>query len=1145
MLSIECNQFLKAYIDLKTKVHGYWYPLGKTETIYSQSGVKTPFRKKLQVAYQIGVDYGQLLRFDIYDGDKLHIHEGYCIASTDISLTRVVQERHCTLRCERLDSRNDSQFSSCLLSISSDFDMVHQRFSLYDKRVSYMSFLKQRPPTDFFALRKNKIEQILTTLIISIRSKKIYSSHYIHQNSIDEENTRFWIHFVLENTVNDIVSEKLLWKSPKVAVTSSATKGAVGVAMKYSSDINTGIKSSVHASKSGNQTEEKQQNFNFGQTETYKKAKISCPTIKLNLKDLISVNHIDEVDALDNFKESSLKMKVYVEGIVSGKTVEHGEILLSEGSIGIPALVKQSFETSEGIDVFNESKVDKMLAEKMKKRHWNKITLKNHFKDPNLSNKIFDINNDRTTTNSFRRDEKIENKKKSKSNYGINYRNDDNDSDDESFDSDESGDVLDQSKISILKNNNNNHSLDHTTRNVKNSNHTAKIRYVIGQMKTRVMTAGGDDVYEERIKKDIQRFHAEWVEHHLGEFHTECDTQNQLNFDAAQDIEMLLSDDAVLTLDSHYIIDMSIPASRNVSELNRQIYHNVGQQHKETMDEKASSTEESPILSALSIVYRSLKNSLKEGTTKVFASGVTHSSEHHPHSNYVSNSTFPLLDEFLFDNILRVRGTNTDRIVETSSQVLSDINVENIQQQRERKAYTRLKHAVSPKQLRTKLGRNYKSLDQIIQAYVEACCVYEPVLNRSNYHENRALQINTEVESQNLCISNNSEKNKMSVNKHILDFLGMKDTAAKKKKDILMKTQMNTCNYSLNTSNTTATESRSNSHNDMAFKKLYYYDSAKASDIDIFYLFTNKANTYSESYDKTKENHVSNANVARSALIWIFGQTPTPDILKRYSHAVNEFKERRDPNVLLITVLASEFQPFDLTHDQLHLDADISDAAHPFDAFYKTMMNKANVSVTHMKTHTKSEEHMNIDDINTPKLVFSETENIVLFHYLTWGEVVARALLMDNDTNTVTLSTENVNIENFTIIDVDKQQPLPSKNNLRKVIQIYMPVWTVNAILGQDDTNTNLLDNKSNNRNKYNSNEEKNLNNPSYRKTKRPFSENQYKNDRESNGPDSLFRGKYTYIQTINELKGMKLRYDKERNILVEDQLRSCITEFL
>ena len=99
-----------------------------------------------------------------------------------------------------------------------------------------------------------------------------------------------------------------------------------------------------------------------------------------------------------------------------------------------------------------------------------------------------------------------------------------------------------------------------------------------------------------------------------------------------------------------------------------------------------------------------------------------------------------------------------------------------------------------------------------------------------------------------------------------------------------------------------------------------------------------------------------------------------------------------------------------------------------------------------------------------------------------------------------------------------------------------MPVWTVNAILGQDDTNTNLLDNKSNNRNKYNSNEEKNLNNSSYRETKRSFFENQYKNDRESNGPDSLFRCKYTYIQTINELKGMKLRYDKERNILVEEQ---------
>ena len=170
-LSLKATREMQCYIVVKMRIKNTIQLIGKTNTIFPSIDKLTPFWGDINVTMFVGIDDAQSLIFEIYDGDRLGVSDGYLFHGHEILISSLANSiiHEIPITRETTGSRSSPV---CWLGIKLELDSVAQSVSLNTKDPVKLGFFHPRPP------EKDAVREA-TPFILSDSATYIVSFHLL------------------------------------------------------------------------------------------------------------------------------------------------------------------------------------------------------------------------------------------------------------------------------------------------------------------------------------------------------------------------------------------------------------------------------------------------------------------------------------------------------------------------------------------------------------------------------------------------------------------------------------------------------------------------------------------------------------------------------------------------------------------------------------------------------------------------------------------------------------------------------------------------------------------------------------------------------------------------------------------------------
>ena len=743
-LGLEGSRDMQTFIIVKSRVNGKITTIGKTNTIFLRAGETMHFIHEISLSILVGIDDNQSVIFEIMDGDKLGVSDGYLFEAREVGISKLVNSKKNLFIIRRGE---DLGPPLCKLYVNVILQSELQSVSMHTKDPNKIGFFQPRPPTkDDVRAATPSFTQTFGTYIVQFAALDLLSERSVDPARIHTGITSVSAKLLLsdpENFYEDTDTTEgnlqLLWKSqPQYRPMGSKTYDLVFPEIKI-----------THIDLTGSPRTDC-----FGLPQ--RRLIIQIWVQGLNLKG-------DANSAPEMISYASMDVKELIETAtaIQGEEVEvcrrlarmkrKGQCLrfnfmnfkdLSRQEHEVPAHGRHHRKSifgnllsrpakDEDNDSFEDELaevVDKQNVSDTHKKLKKFETRQSFRKQVGLLTPAFGLSTKRMQDDIVRELVKSQKPSSRRSIWGA------------ARPENHSPNSFEKINPEILQ-------TEHA-RNLLNDFNYGNMELNIGRALVSLSVESGDSVYEEKLERKWKHMVQSWNQKNFIEFQKAADDQKELTSRATKNVELLLDDSKDGLLPS-FVIDM------NASCLQHLQSKAAKQDFPSQLKGQMSSTNLSPVngnkigfsgsnvLQATRIVFHLLQFFVKEDqfhNCRMYGGGGVHPpSDKHPSYGYSRASAFPLVQELLL-NVAKASGNGMASIKEGQSYLLHNPKLRHQADPHgvlqslleERTDIIKGASCGSWQGYKYSITQHYRDWQDVIQGFMEACTIYEPsVLNRT------------------------------------------------------------------------------------------------------------------------------------------------------------------------------------------------------------------------------------------------------------------------------------------------------------------------------------------------------------------------------------------------------------------------------
>jgi len=646
-LGLDSSRDMQSYIVVKSRANGNITTVGKTNTMFARAGQTMHFFHEVSVTLLIGIDNNQSIIFEIMDGDKLGVSNGYLFESHEIHISKLINSRKNLFIVHREDE-GDHGPPLCKLLIGVRLENALQSVNLHTKDPNKIGFFHPRPPTkEAVRAATPFFTGLFGTYVMAFVARDVLSERCVDPARISADNTAVFIKICLsdpeeyfEDTDQGEGNLTVIWRSlPQYKDKNKTTYDVVCPEMKINHKELAGT---VHSEYSG--PANRRIIFQLWAQGLHVKTEHNAPpmlisTSSMEVHDFIALSSKlegDEAYVCEKIGKAKKKSTVFNFVLFNKElckaTAEGG----STSSVATRAHRKSVFEmlaakkeATEDVDSFEEeiqeisnqtaaSEKNTRLKQAAKKR----FTIMSQYRSEDKHKSTLFLSTKKQQENAladfkaWQSARGLQLKRKSIMSF-------------RSVNSAEpaSGSAEATERFDSL---------------MKNFNY-GTMECNIGRAWVELLVESGDSVYEEKLQLKWQKMNAEWSKVNLIEFQRAVDGQMELTTRTTKNVEVLLNDSKGGLIPS-FVIDCNAACLQHLTYM-------AEKRKAQGRGVNIQCFQGSCVLDASRKVYESISFFVKEDKYKflrVFGGGgVNPPSVSHPSWGFSRTTAFPLCQELL------------------------------------------------------------------------------------------------------------------------------------------------------------------------------------------------------------------------------------------------------------------------------------------------------------------------------------------------------------------------------------------------------------------------------------------------------------------------------------------------------------------
>jgi len=1094
--SLEVPDLHNAYLSIRTIALNEINHLGVSEVKSTKSydNFIANYTKIFQVINYIGVDEKQIVVIDIMDDDNLHVHGGYLFATVHV---RVHDLQKPVLRLPII--RNEIEVLG-FITLYCDLKVDPYVVSLNNTSALPIRFLRSNEPDEVSIRQSNRsFEAYLTFYNIQCK--------FANLNQLNIENlpptTYFYIK-ICKFIKNDEDLAKLSASMAHISRAQSMLQVPTLISRYCSNDL-TILYQSVHIDKPPYTLFCECKIAESSIIEPAKPQTNNKDSNKLKLRSF-SKDSIEEPKKISN-KDIKIVVQVYIGGYSED---EDEEECCSFVIIPFDKFLLYINKPDEKTDLGSPTEgLRRQSSENLNSK--SKIHLRRKFKaNPNLelnfetdkpnkeeehkSISIFKRKNDtkphqsldallNTVSTKFEykeEDEDEEDEEEGISKSADAYDNEDDEDEDEGL----SNPIKSKKGYKKIK--------KFITKRLKSKQKISYVQFEISEEKLQVLVSEGDDLYEEKIMKEINIKRENWMKQMKEPFARACDTQAYMLKRTLEVIEYGLEG---WTIKPNFVIDMN-PACIHHMRIKLQ-----QQLHPKQANSLDDSFKGSNILNCLKSIYDSTSYLYDNNEFNIYAGGgVKPPVKDYFSSGYPREIAYPLTIEYLLENskkyLKNIKSKKIKSIDDIHKKldpdnVLSDfLNIDDEQKSWGGKSYLN--------------DRKYTDASDLANGFLEASVLYQPCLvsPNSSYYEKDDLE---EPLNRNTLHRSSS----------------FHSTTASE------KTHQTNLSYKIAKIHSTRYNS---SYIDSGLNHL---DNGKSFWDNIPKEFLHHGlffNYDAEAIELLLQEPVLGERKT-NLVVWMISKSPPLQSYHRLARIL-ENQVLNSTKTALLIMMSSELR-LDLNETLAETINIIADPFKKFRNFYENTLSRfIFLYQLHNKTIDKVRLNNVTDNVPTATKELLRHPNLRLCHWLTWSEIIAKAYQLEDENILLKQNNEYNEHDQYSAkiksqilkeklahntSDFNEKFSLPKVDTLRIILARYFTNDVIERIIGRFEESKKITVDK-------------------------PI---EVKKDKQKNKLKSVFKNiKKTIKTSITEIKPTITRMDSSSTIFQEDSESNKITSF-